>query len=270
MNERVFHNNGMPTEVPLRSMIAGTNKLTADADLAPFFDRLHLRYQVDYLKSRTNQIDMVTEAIARMSQAGRGMTTSLAVPTQVTVAELDVANKESLELNMDESVIHTFFDLHDALRSSGIVVSDRRVVDGMAAVLANGWLRNHPDVQVADLDILAHMWWPLQELAPAARAIILEVANPSEKLALDLMTALDEIQTDFEGSKKLDEVTRVRLGVEAVRNTEKLLAEARTELVSATAGGSDTRQLDELIGRADAFKGLVSKDVFHLPADTFA
>jgi len=181
MNERIFH-NPKPTDVPLRSLYAGTNKLVdSDPDLAPFFDRLHVRYEVDYVKSRRNQIDMVAEAVERMRQAGRTVT-SLASPTQVTVAELDIARAESLELEVDDEVFGTFVDLRDALRTEGgIVISDRRMVDGMFAVRANAWVRGHDAVQIIDLDILAHMWWPRLEDAAKAQEIILGSSTPPRR-----------------------------------------------------------------------------------------
>ena len=157
MNERIFH-NPKPVPVPLRSLYAGTNKLLdSDPDLAPFFDRLHLRYEVDYVTSRRNQSDMVTEAIARMQQVGRGAITSLAVaPTRINVDELDVAHHEALALSVADDVFGTFLDLRDGLRTEGgIVISDRRMVEGMAAVKANAWVRGHDQVQMIDLDVLA-------------------------------------------------------------------------------------------------------------------
>lgn len=262
MNERVFH-NPKPAPVPLRSLYAGTNKLLdSDPDLAAFFDRLHLRYEVDYVKSRRNQADMVAEAIARMAKVGRGTITSLATsPTTVTVEELDIAHKEALALDVDDEVFGTFLDLRDALRSDGgIVISDRRMVDGMAAVKANAWVRGHDKVQIGDLDILADMWWTLQEQAAKAREIILEVANPTEKATIDLMTALDELQSQFDNIGSVHESKHTGVKVEIVRNTRELIAEAEESLATAVAAGADTNRLKDLIGRAHAFDDLILQD----------
>lgn len=144
MNERIFHNNGMPSDVPLRTLTAGTNKLNADADLAAFFDRLHIRFVVDYLDSRTAQVDMIGAAIARMSVLGRGTGTSLATTkTMVSIDELDQAHQESLSLSVEDTVMDLFLDLAAELRGKGVIISDRRKVEGMAAVLANAWVRGH-------------------------------------------------------------------------------------------------------------------------------
>lgn len=262
MNERLFH-NPTPFAVPLRSLFAGTNKLLdSDPDLAPFFDRLHLRYDVSYIKSRRNQIDMVTEAIARKS-LGQGLTSlQTSLTTQVTVAELDTAHYESLALNVDDEVFGAFVDLREALRSEGgIVISDRRMVDGMQAVMANAWVRGHDEVRIPDLDILVSMWWTRLEEAPKARDIILEVANPTEKLTLELMTELEKLQDQYDNIDSVRaSTTRTSVKVELMRNARKLKSEAGEYLTEATAAGGDTTRLRDLIARAQAFENRVEDD----------
>lgn len=266
MNERLFHNNGVPSDVPLRALFAGTNKLNADADLSAFFDRLHLRYVVGYVTGRANQADMVAQAIARMSTTGRGTSTGLVGQTKTVISleELDQAHTESLALNVDDPVMNTFLDLREELTSKGIIISDRRMVEGMAAVLANAYLRGHDDVQVGDLDILANMWWLVQDQITEARAVILALTNPGEKAALDLLDDLDKFRAELQTAQNngVDPTHLRRIGVEQVRNTDKLLRDAAAHLESAKAAGTSTARLTELVEKAEEFKMKVGLDVF--------
>jgi len=267
LNERVFHNNGMPSDVPLRQVIAGTNKLNADADQAALWDRVHLRYVVHYVQSRENMASMVGDAIARMSVVGRGVTTSISnSKTMVTIEELDEAHKEALGLDVPDPVIEMFFDIRDELQNgkAAIQISDRRMVEGMAAVLANSWVRNHEEVKIADLDILANMWWTVQDQAAAARGVILGATNPGEKAALDLLDDLDKLKTEIKQANDsgMDESRKKRVGVEAVKNTDKLLREAQGHLAKAKASGASTTRIQETIEKADAFKIEVGKSIF--------
>lgn len=268
MNERVFHNNGIPMNIPLRSLYSGTNKLTADADLAAFFDRLHLRWTVEYVAGRENQADMVAQAIARMSVSGRGTVTSIASnPTRVTLEELDIAHAESLALDVDDDVMNAFLDLREELAGAGgIVVSDRRVVEGMAAVLGNAYLRGHETVKVEDLDILSAMWWSLQDQAPEARNIILALTNPGEKAALDLLDELDKLKAELLAADSLDDSHKRRIGVESIRNADRLLLEANAFIQQALAAGTSTARLQETVARTEDFKVKVGADVFNLKA----
>lgn len=268
LNERIVHNNGMPVAIPLRSCFMGTNKLNADADQAALWDRVHHRHVVKYVQDRDNLADMVGSAIARLSVLGRGTGTNLTQQTTVTLEEMDQAFSESLGLDVDDVVMDTFLNIRDELQGNGVLVSDRRVVEGMAAVLANAWINGHEQVKVGDLDVLQHMWWSLQEHAPTARGIILSATNPGEKAALDLLDELDKIRTEVKGAESLDEERKRRVGVEAVRNCDRLLREAQPLLDKARAAGASTARIQETIDRAESLKIEVGKAVFNLDPTT--
>ncbi len=273
LNERLFHNNGIPHKVPLRTMVAGTNVNNADTDpsLAPFFDRLHIRFTVNYLGARNSQADMVAQAIARMATVGRGAATMLAgaQTTTITLDELDQASAEALNLDVDAATMDMFLDIREELGSNGILISDRRMVEGMAAVLANAWIRNHDTVQIGDLDVLASMWWSLQEHESTARGVILAAPNPSEQAALDLLDQLDELKAEVAAADKdssMDESRKQKLGVQSVKNANKLVQEATQFRSQAVAKGVSTQRLDEVLAKADAFKVEVGQRLFGLDA----
>lgn len=273
LNERVFHNNGMPMAVPLRMAIMGTNKLNADADLAALFDRVHLRYVVDFIAAREQQKAMVSEAIARMALVGRGTATNInQSKTTVTLDELDQAHKESLALDVPEPVFEMFFDIREELHhgDAKVVVSDRRLGESMAVVLANAWLRGHDEVKVADLDILANMWWTVQEQRSAVRSVILAATNPGEKAALDLLDELDKLKKNIDEAEAsgMDDSRKKRVGVEAVKNADKLLKEAKEHLDKAEAAGVETGRIKETIGKTESFKMDVGRKIFGIDQST--
>lgn len=272
LNERVFHNNGIPSSIPLRQCLMGTNKLNADADQAALWDRVHMRYTVAPVTHRSNQADLIGEAIMRMALVGRGTTTNTnANKTTVTLAELDQAHAEALALDIPDTVIEMFLDIREELREGDgkIQISDRRSVEGMAAVLANAWVRGHEEVKVSDLDILASMWWTLQEQAPIARGVILGATNPGEKAALDLLDDLDKLRSEMKSTlaNDLDETRRAKVGVQMVKDADKLLGEAEAHLAKATAAGADTTRINEVVGKGKAFKQEVGKVIFGLSND---
>lgn len=267
LNERIWHNNGQPSAIPLRQCLMGTNKLNADADQAALWDRVHLRYSVDYISNRAQKTNMIAQAITRMSASGRGVTTSAAATTtMVTLEELDTATKESLALDVPDDVMIAFLDLSDELKNQGITISNRREVEGMAAVLANAWLRGHETVRVADLDILTAMWWTLQDQQKIARSVILGVTNPGEKAALGLLDDLDKMRTEFHALKKSQpDPKRLRdMGIEQVTNLMQVVTEINTHLDTARASGASTVRLDEALARANAYKDEVSIAAFRL------
>ena len=49
VNERVFHNDGQPMQVPLVTMFGASNELPEGKELEALFDRFLLRFEVNYL-----------------------------------------------------------------------------------------------------------------------------------------------------------------------------------------------------------------------------
>jgi hypothetical protein len=60
MNEKLFHNDGAPTPMPLVSLFGATNELPEGKELEALFDRFLLRFDVQYLRRPTNFRAVVT------------------------------------------------------------------------------------------------------------------------------------------------------------------------------------------------------------------
>ena len=267
LNERLFHNNGHPMDTPLRQAVMGTNKLNADTDLAALWDRVHIRYSVESLKSRDSRQHMIEAAVARMARAGRGVAVGTGEEiTKVTVAELDQAHAEALALDFPEDAFATFLDLHEELKGSGVEFSDRRLNDGALAVLANAWVRGHEAVTVGDLDILQSMWWTTLDQQAEASKIILGAANPGEQKAMELQDEIAEVVAEFE--KIGDPERKKREAVSVIAQVDKLTREADAVRKAAVAASASTRRVDEVLGRAAKFKRDVAINIFGMsPSD---
>src|SRR6476620_7309453 len=50
VNERVFHDDGVPVRVPLVTMFGASNELPEGKELEALFDRFILRFEVNYLR----------------------------------------------------------------------------------------------------------------------------------------------------------------------------------------------------------------------------
>lgn len=268
LNERVFHDDGKVNPVPLRQAIMGTNKLNADADLAALFDRVHLRYTVDYIKDREAMKEMIATSMARMAKVGRGTSTHINDDiTKVTLTELDQAHAEALDLDIADSTMELFLDIKDELKVHGIEISDRRSNEGMLAVHANAWLRGNEEVQPADLDILSTMFWTVQDQQKACRDVVLAAVAPGEKKGMELLDALDELREEIKKVEGEDDTVKRRVGIEQVRNAEKLINEAKSDREKAVAAGQSTQRLDEVIAKGENFRDMVTNKVFGFSKD---
>jgi MoxR-like ATPase len=259
LNERIWHNDGESLPTPLLSALAGTNKLNADADQAAFWDRWHIRHQVGYVKDRDNRIALIRDAMERA-------VSTYVEPeiTTVTLDDLHEAHDAAMQLPVSEIVENTLQDLLEVLEKQGVVVSTRRMNEGMKAVKATAYLAGHDEVKVGDLSVLQHMFWSKQDDITVVRAAILTACNPGEKKALEYLEELDGYIQEYKKACDLDTIKRNSVGVDLFKKTGKLLEVAQPLRVNAEKSGASTIRIDELINQATALKVKIGGEVFNL------
>jgi MoxR-like ATPase len=258
LNERLFHNNGKPIKTPLKMAVMGTNKITADTDHAPDWDRVHIREEVKYVADRQHKSELVLDSIIR-----RTLGYTQPERTQLSLSDIDIAYSEAMSLVVPEHVQDVMFDIQDELEGEhGIVISTRRVVEGMAAVLGNAWLNGHEEVTVGDLDILASMWWLQLDQRSDARQVILQATNPGEKEALEKLGDLEALRQELKNLSDLDAVKANAGGLHIYKNVKRLKAETEPLLEQATLAGTSTTRIKEVIGGCDKLMHTITKDIF--------
>lgn len=259
LNERFFHNNGLPTTTPLLMALAGTNKLNADADLAAFFDRWHIRHQVESVKDRDNMINLLGAAMLRQVSTYDPPTV-----TQVSIEELKAAHDEAMALPVPMITMHSFVDLVETLTRQGVIVSTRRQVEGLKAVVANAWLAGHSEVKIGDLAILQHMFWTSQDQINVVKGVILTACNPGEKRALELLDELDALVADYKKASELDPLKFNNVGIDLFKKTGKIMDQATPLRSKAEESGASTIRIDELIKSTQQLKIKIGTEAFNL------
>lgn len=258
LNERLFHNNGQPQKTPLKMAVMGTNKISADTDHAPDWDRVHIREDVKYVADRQNKSDLVMDSITRRMLGFQEPTR-----TTITLTDLDIAYGEAMQLTVPDHAQEVFFDIQDELQGEhGIEISTRRVVEGMAAVLGNAWLNGNDEVKVGDLDVLASMWWLTLDQRSDAKAVVLQATNPGEKEALAKLDDLEQQRQEFKNLQDLDPVKQNAAGLQIYKNVKRLLNETKPLLDQATAAGTSTTRIKEVVGGCNKLMQTIQKDIF--------
>lgn len=258
LNERLFHNNGRPQKTPLKMAVMGTNKISADTDHAPDWDRVHIREDVRYVADRQNKADLVMDSITR-----RMLGFSAPSKTTLSLSDIETAYGEAMQLTVPDVTQETFFDIQDELQGEhGIEISTRRVVEGMAAVLGNAWLNGHEEVKVGDLDVLASMWWLTLDQRNDAKSVILAATNPGEKEALAKLEDLEQQRQEFKNLQDLDPVKQNAAGLQVYKNVKRLAAETKPLLDQAEAAGTSTARIKEVLGGCSKLMQTIQKDIF--------
>jgi MoxR-like ATPase len=265
LNERIFHNNGKPVPIPLRTAFMGTNKLNSDVDQAALWDRVHHRHVVGYVSDRDHLHSLIDEAMLRQVSTYEDPSF-----TTVTLNEIDAAHDAAMSLPVSDIAFTTFLDIKEELERNGVVVSTRRLVEAMKGVLAMAWTAGHDEVKVGDLGILRHMLWTTQDQMSVVKTVVLNACNPGEKKALDLLDELDKFKVEYQQASELDEIKRNTAAIDIFKKAQRLIDEAQPLLDTATAAGASTQRISDLIDSAGTLREKIGVECFNMDAAQIA
>jgi len=247
LNERLFFNNGTPTQVPLETVIGASNELPEDREeLGALWDRFMLRYEVGYVRDPRN--------FEKMLQGG-----TTAAVTVITEAELAQAQAEARLVDVTRVLALIPF-LRQKMLEKGISVSDRRWKQSISLIQAHAWLNGRQQAQDDDLAILSHVLWQEPEQAIAIRQTVMALANPSIQEAQDLLDDAMEVWQIAISAAGADGGNVTAQGAEANAKLKKIstrLTALRNE--SATAGKDVSVFEDAILQVAEKNKEVIQK-----------
>lgn len=148
INERLFHNNGLPTKAPLQSLIAASNDFPEEGEgLEALFDRFLLRYEVNLIADDHNFMAMMKDD---------KQTRSLPF---ITMQELDELQKVNDQIVISNEIYEVLSKIRIALRDEGVYPSDRRFKKSLSILQAKALVNERREVRVEDISILEHVLW---------------------------------------------------------------------------------------------------------------
>lgn len=218
MNERLFHNDGKPTKCPLITAVCASNGLPEDDSLKAMFDRILLRYHVEYLTDKSFW-DVVANAPASGDWAEK-----IALLPKISQADIEQAQKDVAFVTIGTETADALLAMRQALKSDGIIISDRRFIRATKVLRANAYLEGRASVGDDDYEILQHILWEQPTQIAAIKKVIQKCANPIWTRASDLYDAAKEV-----GGKALaaTDDQKAVIGVEAASKLKKGLAELK-------------------------------------------
>lgn len=218
LNERVFHNNGKPVEVPLLTCFAASNELPESEELGALYDRFLLRYTVDYLQEDGHFIDLLKLQ-------------PVATKPVLKLADLQKAQADASKVALSDDLLGKVLAIRKALRAEGIAPSDRRFRDALSLVRAAAYLDGKKSASEEDLGVLKDVLWNQPPQRQIVARTVIGVASPLEVKSLELYDQAAEISRnataapeDQKSAKGLEAVTKLkRIGkeLEAIQDQVK-------------------------------------------------
>lgn len=183
MNEREFLNGKIKLQSPLITMIGCSNELLDGEEDGAFWDRLSLRYMVDYLGDE----DLRTLLLRKTGNA-----ISPKVTTVMSLAELEQMQTQVQKLPFSTQVVDSLVDLQREFKKENFVASTRKYVQMVMILRAYAFLQGETEVSEDSFEILNHVIWnhPREKIAVAK--IVAKVGNPLNIQAQETLISITE------------------------------------------------------------------------------
>ena len=246
MNERLFYNDGEVVQCPLETLMGASAELPQEEALSALYDRFLLRYKVDYLAEDGHLVEMIGDR--RLP----------AIKTRVTLDEIHGAREEVTAVEVDRPLLEAVAKIRRLLQAEGLTLSDRRYKESLVVIRAKAWLHGRPYAIEDDLTVLADILWDDPVHEPLVRGLILDVANPHEKRAREIMDALTVALTNLQGLE--DERDRTMAAVEFLSKLRSARAELQGFRERLQRREVDTADLDHFLSEADRYETQVKHE----------
>lgn len=188
LNERIYHNDGKPVPVPLRTLVAASNEMLDDDGLSALFDRLLFRHKVDRIKDPANRIKLLKVTVSQ-----RAGNLSQYSGTTVTLDELKTLTDYIYTVDIPDIIYRSFEKLLRGLQNEhGITISDRRAVACMKVLQCEAALNNRNKIIQPDFGAIINVLWERagdleiieQEVGKMVNPFFVELKKLKERITL--------------------------------------------------------------------------------------
>jgi len=242
LNERQLHQGTRVIDVPLQTLVAASNELPEEDELAALYDRFLLRFTVGYIEQEFR--------FARLLR--------LRVPDPAAACVMDRASLGELQaraaaITVSDAVLADVIELRRTLNTEGVVASDRRYRDALGLLRAAALLDGRDEVTPADLRWLEHVLWGDPEERPKVAAAIGTVATGYLDEGRKLLVQAEEVHA-YARRAWPDAETRDRAVLEAHTKLQEISKRLGAMLRAAEERDRDTSSLERIAAQVAALQ----------------
>ncbi len=240
LNERRFHQGTQVLEVPLETMIAASNELPGEDELAALFDRFLLRFTVGYLED-----DRRFLALLKLDAPAGG--------TRLEGEDLAELQAAVGRVHLPDAVLAELVEVRRLLLAEGVVASDRRYRAATQVLRAAAVLDGRAAVELADLRWLEHVLWSDPEERAKVARVVARLAQGFEEEAKKLRAHAREVEAYARRSWP-DRGAASRAVLEAHTKLHDLVRRIEGLRLAAEQRGRDVRALLAVAEEIDAIQ----------------
>jgi MoxR-like ATPase len=261
INERQFRNDAQVVNIPLWSMFCASNELPESEELNALYDRIHLRVITKSIQEPGAFVRMLNER--KVALHGTKNEKILAW------SDIEAAYEEVSQVQIPTDVIEALQTVRQQLRDEGVEPTDRRFVESLRVIKAAAWLDGTMLAGIDHVRPLQHMLWDTPEELPKVQRIMLELANPLDKRAIELLEIVEKMQSELDKllSDDVDVQLKNKRGVELHNRVERVTKDLHTLTAEIEASGRKSQKVEEVRSKLVTVARKLLKEMFNIDAD---
>lgn len=257
LNERKFRNDGKVADIPLHSMFCASNELPDGEELNAIYDRIHFRHIVKRIQEPGAFIAMLqTNNAADVGHV-------------ISWDEIAAAHKAASEVEIPRDVLEAMNTVRQNLRTDGIEPTDRRFKDCLRIVQAAAFLDGRTVAEIEHMRPLAHCLWTSVDEQPKVERMLLELANPLDKEALELLETVEGLAAELDkvlADQGADGALRSRKGVELHAKVERAKLDLKKLTTQVDSSKRKSAKVEEVRTKLLAVTQRLISDIFTIDA----
>lgn len=229
--DRIFHQGTSAVPVPLETLVAASNELPEEDELAALFDRFLLRFTVGYVEQDHHLVALLTAPPPGPPEA------------TLETSDLTALRERVGAVQVADGVVQDLVELRRTLAAEGVIASDRRWRQSLDVLRAAAVLDGRDAVETGDLRLLEHVLWTDPEELSKVRQAVSRLAGAGEEESKRLLQQAQEIHA-YAKRAWPDEENRARALIEAHAKLDELRRRMEQMVGEARRRGRDTRRLE--------------------------
>src|SRR2546428_7667748 len=246
INERLFYNDGEVVQCPRAVLVGASAALPQGGALSALYGRFLPRYRVESIAEEGHLLEMMADNRPRV------------LTTRITLDEIHAARDAVAAVEFDRPLLESIAKIRRQLEAEGLTLSDRRYKESLSIVRAKAWLQGRAYAVEDDLAVLANVLWDDPASEPMVRGLVLDVSNPHDKRAREIMDALQVALTNLQGLD--DPRDRTMAAVEFLSKLRTAKAELQRFRERLRRREADETQLVFFLGETDRYEVLVKHE----------
>lgn len=186
MNERKFFNNDYENEkIPAITFFTASNEMPPGDETNALWDRVHFRIPVTEMQESSSFVNMLSKPMEEN-------------PDKIIhIDDIYMAHEIVDRVVVPDDVLNAIRGLREEMKQANLVISDRRWNECIPIIQAEAFMQGRDMADITDMRPLMHVLWNRMEDQKVVTRLVLDLANPIDREALDIYDALSQLEADF-------------------------------------------------------------------------